>query len=200
MPTDIPAAATPEFTPSTNWMKRLGKVHPIGFWFVFSGELAERASVLRTRTIVLYMTSELGFTTGGGATVMKVFMASCYITPFFGGWIADRYLGQYKRLILYYSLPYILGHIILGEFPTKTNFFRALVLLAFGSGAIKLNTSVLMGKIYDHAGEARPPHRGVQPLLRGRQHRRAHHVARIAGRAQHLRRSCIWRAPSSPRA
>src|SRR5436190_1209169 len=76
------------------------------------------------------------------------FMAACYLTPFLGGWVAERYLGRYKT-ILYYSVPYILGHIILGSFQNKTGLFVALVLLALGSGAIKPNTSVLMGMIYD---------------------------------------------------
>ena len=138
----------PEFIPSTNPFTRLGQ-HPIGFWFVFSGELAERASYYGMRTLLaLYMIDVLGFTQAAGATVMKAFMAACYLTPFFGGWVAEKYLGRYKT-ILYYSLPYILGHVILGGFQNKTGLAVALVLLAFGSGAIKPNTSVLMGQIYD---------------------------------------------------
>jgi proton-dependent oligopeptide transporter, POT family len=138
----------PEFIPSTNPFTRLGQ-HPIGFWFVFSGELAERASYYGMRTLLaLYMIDVLGFSQAAGATVMKAFMAACYLTPFFGGWVAEKYLGRYKT-ILYYSLPYILGHVILGGFQNKTGLAVALVLLAFGSGAIKPNTSVLMGQIYD---------------------------------------------------
>src|SRR5438309_7093321 len=103
----------PEFIPSTNPFTRLGQ-HPIGFWFVFSGELAEHASYYGMRTLLaLYMIDVLGFSQAAGATVMKAFMAACYLTPFFGGWVAEKYLGRYKT-ILYYSLPYILGHVILG--------------------------------------------------------------------------------------
>jgi len=80
--------------------------------------------------------------------VMKAFMAACYLAPFLGGWVAEKYLGHYKT-ILYYSLPYIIGHIILGGFQNRVGLFIALVLLALGSGAIKPNTSVLMGQIYD---------------------------------------------------
>jgi POT family proton-dependent oligopeptide transporter len=137
-----------EFVPSGNPFTRLGQ-HPIGFWFVFSGELAERASYYGMRTLLaLYMIDVLGFSEAAGATVMKAFMASCYLTPFFGGWVAEKYLGRYKT-ILYYSLPYILGHVILGGFQNRVGLAVALVLLAFGSGAIKPNTSVLMGQIYD---------------------------------------------------
>jgi proton-dependent oligopeptide transporter, POT family len=138
----------PEFIPSGNPFTRLGQ-HPTGFWFVFSGELAERASYYGMRTLLaLYMIDVLGFSEAAGTTVMKAFMATCYLTPFFGGWVAEKYLGRYKT-ILYYSLPYILGHLVLGGVQNKAGLFVALVLLAFGSGAIKPNTSVLMGQIYD---------------------------------------------------
>ena len=144
----VAADETSEFIPSTNPFTRLGQ-HPIGFWFVFSGELAERASYYGMRTLLaLYMIDVLRFSEAAGTTVMKAFMATCYLTPFFGGWVAEKYLGRYKT-ILYYSLPYILGHIILGGLQNKTGLFVALLLLAFGSGAIKPNTSVLMGQIYD---------------------------------------------------
>src|SRR2546423_3330275 len=104
----------PECVPHSNPIKRLGQ-HPIGFWFVFGGELAERASYYGMRTILaLYLTSDaMKFSQAGGATIMKGFMAACYLTPFFGGWVAEKYLGRYKT-ILYYSVPYILGQLILG--------------------------------------------------------------------------------------
>jgi POT family proton-dependent oligopeptide transporter len=146
MTTAVPDST--EFVPSPNPFVRLGQ-HPTGFWFVFAGELAERASYYGMRTLLaLYMIEVLGFSEAGGATIMKAFMAACYLTPFLGGWVAERYLGRYKT-ILYYSLPYILGHIILGGLQTRTGLFIALGLLALGSGAIKPNTSVLMGMIYD---------------------------------------------------
>jgi POT family proton-dependent oligopeptide transporter len=146
----IAAAADdrPVFVPSTNPFVRLGQ-HPTGFWFVFFGELAERGSYYGMRTLLaLYMIDVLGFSEAAGTTVMKGFMAACYVTPFFGGWVAERFLGRYKT-ILYYSVPYIIGHLILGGVQNPTGLFIALTLLAFGSGAIKPNTSVLLGQIYD---------------------------------------------------
>ncbi len=144
----MPASSTSEFVPSTNPFVRL-RQHPTGLWFVFFGEMAERASYYGMRALLaLYMVDVLGFSEAGGTTTMKAFMAACYLTPFVGGYIAQRYLGCYKT-ILYYSAPYILGHIILGGLQTPTGLFIALALLAFGSGAIKPNTSVLMGLIYD---------------------------------------------------
>jgi POT family proton-dependent oligopeptide transporter len=148
----LPVPEPTVFVPSPSPLARL-RQHPTGFWFVFTGELAERASYYGMRTLLaLYMIDVLGFTQAGGATVMKGFLAACYLTPFVGGWVAERYLGRYKT-ILYYSLPYILGHVILGGMQNRTGLFIALALLAFGSGAIKPNTSVLMGMIYDAQGK-----------------------------------------------
>ena len=134
--------------PSMSAFARL-KEHPTGFWFVFWGELAERASFYGMRTILaLYLTEVLAFDQSGGAAVMQFFIAACYVAPLLGGWLADRYLGRYKT-ILYFSGPYVLGHIILGGIETRTAMFIALGLLALGSGSIKPNTSTLMGYIYE---------------------------------------------------
>jgi POT family proton-dependent oligopeptide transporter len=125
------------------------KDHPRGFWFIFWGELAERASFYGMRTVLaLYLTTVLKFEQNTGAAVMHGFIAACYVTPFLGGLLADRVLGRYKT-ILYFSGPYVLGHIILGGFETRTGLFIALGLLALGSGSIKPNTSTLMGQMYE---------------------------------------------------
>lgn len=125
------------------------KEHPTGFWFVFWGELAERASFYGMRTILaLYLVEVLGFANAGGAQVMSFFIAVTYVAPLLGGWLADRVLGRY-RTILYFSVPYIAGHILLGGIETRWAMFVALGLLALGSGSIKPNTSTLMGQIYE---------------------------------------------------
>ena len=125
------------------------KEHPKGFWFIFWGELAERASFYGMRTVLaLYMTEVLLFKQEDGAAIMHAFIAASYLTPLLGGFLADRVLGRYKT-ILYFSGPYVLGHIILGGLETRTGLFIALGLLALGSGSIKPNTSTLMGQMYE---------------------------------------------------
>jgi POT family proton-dependent oligopeptide transporter len=123
--------------------------HPTGFWFVFWGELAERASYYGMRTLLaLYLVDSLRYGTPDAASIVQFFMAACYVTPVLGGWIADRHLGRYRTIVLF-AVPYILGHLILGGIGTRTGLFLALPLLALGSGAIKPNTSTLMGMIYE---------------------------------------------------
>lgn len=125
------------------------KEHPTGFWYIFWGELAERASFYGMRTVLaLYLTDVLKFEEENGALIMHAFIAASYAAPLLGGFLADRVLGRYKT-ILYFSGPYILGHIILGGMETRTGLFIALGLLALGSGSIKPNTSTLMGQMYE---------------------------------------------------
>jgi len=123
--------------------------HPTGFWFIFWGELAERASYYGMRTLLaLYLVDVLGFGTSSGAGIMQFYMAAAYLTPLLGGWIADRKLGRYWTIVLF-SVPYIAGHLVLGGVQTRTGLFIALPLLALGAGAIKPNTSTLMGMMYE---------------------------------------------------
>jgi POT family proton-dependent oligopeptide transporter len=122
--------------------------HPLGFWFFFWGEFAERCSYYGMRAILLlYMTEKLGFADGNANLTMSLFIAGCYILPLAGGYIADNYLGKY-RTIVYFSIPYILGHVVLGV-ENVWFLIAALGLLAMGSGVIKPNISTLMGLTYD---------------------------------------------------
>ncbi|HVX60468.1 MAG TPA: oligopeptide:H+ symporter, partial [Pirellulales bacterium] len=124
------------------------KGHPIGFWFFFWGELAERCSYYGMRAILtLYMVDQLGFSDGLASSAMSYFIAGCYLLPLAGGFVADRFFGKYWTIVGF-SIPYILGHVILGV--EKVPFLIvALILLAMGSGVIKPNISTLMGLTYD---------------------------------------------------
>ncbi len=125
------------------------RAHPRGFWFVFWGELAERASFYGMRTVLaLYLLDVLRFEPAGAASVMTFFLAACYLAPLLGGFIADRLLGRFGTIAAF-ALPYLAGHLVLGFVPTRAGLGVALVLLALGSGAIKPNTTTLMGMIYE---------------------------------------------------
>jgi POT family proton-dependent oligopeptide transporter len=122
--------------------------HPIGFWFIFWGEFAERCSYYGMLAVLtLYMAKQLGFGEADAGTYMSFFMAACYFLPLVGGYLADNFFGKYN-IIVGFSIPYILGHVILGiESPLYLAI--ALVLLAMGAGVIKPNISTLMGLTYD---------------------------------------------------
>src|SRR5438552_2784306 len=93
------------------------------------------------------MADKLGLGETNAATYMSFFIAGCYFLPLAGGFIADRFFGKYWTIVGF-SIPYILGHVILGV-ESVTFMVIALTLLAMGSGVIKPNISTLMGLTYD---------------------------------------------------
>ena len=124
--------------------------HPLGFWFIFWGELAERCSFYGMLSILPRFISEevgLGLGDANSQTWVSLFKAGAYFLPLLGGFLADQYFGKY-RLIVLFSLPYILGHFLM-SFETEFWTMVALSLLAMGSGIIKPNISTLMGMTYD---------------------------------------------------
>lgn len=127
--------------------------HPAGFWFVFWAELSERASFYGMRVLLaLYLVDVFGFKEADSGSIVQLFTAACYVTPILGGFIADHFLGRY-RTIVWFCIPYILGHLVLGYFRQESFLFLALALLALGSGTIKPNTSTLMGMMYERLGK-----------------------------------------------
>lgn len=145
------ASAAVSSHPSPSFLRKIGLYlasHPLGFWFIFWGELAERCSYYGMRAILtLYMIDALGIDKKWAGSVMGCFIAACYVLPLVGGFLADNYFGKYWTIVGF-SLPYILGHYILG-LESITFLVIALSLLAMGSGVIKPNISTLMGMTYD---------------------------------------------------
>jgi dipeptide/tripeptide permease len=126
--------------------------HPTGFWFIFTGELAERASFYGMRAIlVLYLVDVFKFSQENANSIYAFYLAACYFTPLIGGFIADRILNKYWTIVAF-AVPYVIGQFIVG-LSKEYLMFGALGLLAFGSGVIKPNISTLMGLTYD---EKRP--------------------------------------------
>jgi len=122
--------------------------HPKGFWYIFSGELAERASFYGMKAILtLYLVQAYAYSRDEASKVMHLYVAACYFSCLIGGVIADRFFGKYWTIVLF-AVPYIIGQFIVGlsvEYLT----YGALILLALGSGIIKPNISTLMGMTYD---------------------------------------------------
>lgn len=149
-PEPVKHASEPAAIPAQNLNR-----HPVGLWFFFWGEFAERCSYYGMRAILfLYMTQVIRhsttdelYSTTEATPLFSAFKMACYFLPLLGGWIADRWLGRYWTIVGF-SVPYVLGHFILG-IPTEVALLIALILLAGGSGVIKPNISTLMGQTYD---------------------------------------------------
>jgi dipeptide/tripeptide permease len=125
--------------------------HPLGFWFFFWGELAERCCYYGMRAVLLlYMIQILKFEDSAANRISSYYLAACYLMPLLGGYVADNFLGKY-RTIVYFAIPYIIGQALLGiaSLHNETCLYLSLGLLAMGSGVIKPNISTLMGLTYD---------------------------------------------------
>jgi POT family proton-dependent oligopeptide transporter len=132
--------------------------HPLGFWFFFWGEFAERCSFYGMKTILpIYLTEVFLFSDVRGSQIMTAFKMTAYCLPLLGGFLADRFFGKYWTIVGF-SVPYVVGHFILGN-ENRIALLNALALLAGGSGVIKPNISTLMGQTYD---ERRPGQRHLR--------------------------------------
>ncbi|HEY0839129.1 MAG TPA: peptide MFS transporter [Vulgatibacter sp.] len=144
--------------------------HPIGLSVLFLTEMWERFSYYGMRgLLVLYMTDHLfiqgraetvlGFATiqgilGGifgdmnvqqfSSQIYGLYTGFVYLTPFFGGMLADKILGQRKTVVLGGILMAI-GHFLMAF---ETLFYLALFFLILGNGAFKPNISTQVGNLY----------------------------------------------------
>ncbi len=144
--------------------------HPRGLSFLFATEMWERFSYYGMRSLlVLYMVRHLLLPAQAGnvaglaslrAALEAVFgplavqpLASqiygfytglVYLTPIFGGLLADRLLGQRRTVILGAALM-AAGHFMMAF---EHFFLFALLLLILGSGCFKPNISTQVGSLY----------------------------------------------------
>lgn len=77
-----------------------------------------------------------------------------YLTPLLGGYVADRWLGA-KRTVLIGVILMTLGHLTM---VFETNFFFALLLLIIGSGCLKGNIAAQVGHLYAPGDSSRAGH------------------------------------------
>ena len=77
------------------------------------------------------------------------FVAMSYLLPLFGGMLSDWFWGKYKT-ILYLSMVYVLGNILLAvSVNNELMFTSALMLIAMGAGGIKPCVSANVGDQFD---------------------------------------------------
>jgi POT family proton-dependent oligopeptide transporter len=144
--------------------------HPKGLTFLFATEMWERFSYYGMRALlVLYMVkyvlhpghfeSVLGFsalkstleTLSGplgvqplASEIYGLYTGLVYLTPIFGGLLADRVLGR-RRTVVLGAVLMVFGHFMMAFEPL---FLAALLLLILGNGAFKPNISTQVGRLY----------------------------------------------------
>jgi POT family proton-dependent oligopeptide transporter len=119
--------------------------HPAGLYVLFFTEMWERFSYYGMRAIlVYYMMKQLMFSQEDASRTYGLYTALVYLTPFFGGILADRLLGQRKSVVI--------GGILMaaGQFVLMSPalFYPGLALLILGNGCFKPNISTQVGGLY----------------------------------------------------
>ena len=147
--------------------------HPVGLWALFTTEMWERFCYYGMRALlVLYLISTLTDKNPGFAwsqddanRLYGIFTGLVYFFPLFGGFIADKFLGQHRSVLLGGSL------MALGEFCLfYSEYFRqhahstvtlesapaafccfifGLFLITLGNGFFKPCISVMVGELYE---------------------------------------------------
>lgn len=128
--------------------------HPVGLFILFFTEMWERFSYYGMRAIlVLYLvakTSEnnagLGWTSSEALALYGWYTMLVYIASIPGGWIADKFIGQ-KKSVLIGGLLLVVGHSILAV-EQMLAFYTGLGFIIAGVGMLKPNISTMVGGLY----------------------------------------------------
>ena len=126
--------------------------HPRGLSTLFFTEMWERFSYYGMRALlILFMTAApaaggLGFDTATAGAIYGLYTSMVYLTTLPGGWIADRLIGA-QRAVLYGGILIAAGHFSMA-FPSLSTFYFGLFLIVIGTGLLKGNVSVIVGRLY----------------------------------------------------
>jgi len=140
--------------------------HPRGLWYLAFCEAWERFSYYGMQSLlVLYMVKYLllpgriehiaafdglRWLYGGlegqalASAIFGTYTASVYLTPIFGGFLADRLLGR-RRTVLLGALTMAAGHFLMAF---EAAFLFALLCLILGCGMFKGNIASQVGSLY----------------------------------------------------
>lgn len=128
--------------------------HPAGLFLLFFTEMWERFSYYGMRALlVLFLTSEIisggwEWTNAEAGVLYGTYTFLVYLTPIFGGLIADKITG-FRNAILIGALLMTLGHASMAmEGFGNTFFYLGLLLLILGNGMFKPNISSIVGDLY----------------------------------------------------
>lgn len=131
--------------------------HPKGLYVLFATEMWERFNFYGMRAILfLFMTQALLFENAFSSNLYGSYISLIYLSPLVGGYIADRYWGN-KRSIIVGGLVMAVGELILfgcaSVYDTSKElstflFFSGLGFMIAGNGFFKPNISSLVGQLY----------------------------------------------------
>ncbi len=165
-------------------LDQMGTGQPSGLWVLFITEMWERFSYYGMRALlVLYLIAStdtqiensegvmvdnfnpgFGWTEGQASILYAIYTWAVYLTPIFGGWLADKFLGTHRSMLLG-GWIIALGHITLAGTElfgitagqavnlqtspgSLITFVAGLTLIVVGTGFFKPCVSVMVGQLY----------------------------------------------------
>jgi len=126
--------------------------HPAALTTLFLTEMWERFSYYGMRALlVLYMVAPiagggLGFDVAKATRIYGIYTGAVYLTNIFGGLLADNFLGA-RLAVLLGGIVIACGHFSLA-LQALPSFYAGLFLIVVGTGLLKPNISVMVGKLY----------------------------------------------------
>ena len=132
--------------------------HPDSLFVLFFTEMWERFSYYGMRALlVLFLVTETakggwGWTRADATNLYGWYTGLVYLTPILGGYIADKFLGS-RRSVVLGGFIIAAGHASL-LFDTPTMFYVGLSLVVAGTGLFKPNISAIVGQLYTKDNES----------------------------------------------
>ena len=130
--------------------------HPAGLYILFFVEMWERFSYYGMRAILtLFLAAPIimddpqsgyGWTNAETLSFYGTYTMFVYLMSIPGGWVADKFIGQ-KKAVMLGGLLLCFGHGILAV-DAEWAFFTGLMLIVVGVGFLKPNISTMVGGLY----------------------------------------------------
>lgn len=87
--------------------------HPLGLVVLFLTEMWERFSYYGMRALlVYYMIKQLTFTQAQASEIYGLYTGLVYLTPLFGGILADQVVGQ-RKAVIWGAVLMAIGHFLM---------------------------------------------------------------------------------------
>jgi len=128
--------------------------HPSGLFVLFFTEMWERFSFYGMRVLLIqFLTMSIigvnpgwGWSAENAGALYGTYALLLYITPIFGGIIADKYIG-YRWAVVIGSIIMTLGHAFMA-FDTPIFMYLGLGALVVGTGFFKPNMTSILSEMY----------------------------------------------------
>jgi POT family proton-dependent oligopeptide transporter len=132
--------------------------HPSGLFVLFFTEMWERFSYYGMRALlVLFLVSAAGL--GGwdwspkeALSLYGTYTAMVYLTPILGGYIADRFIG-YRKAVIIGAAIMTLGHASMAIESNPMFLYIGIALLIVGNGFFKPNMTSIISHMYKDTPE-----------------------------------------------